>query len=208
MMGVTEWVSIISLIVAVIALIYSFASNTKKYELTYQYYNDVLSWHNQVVKVISDLRINSKDELSKKSNLSKLSALIETGRFYFPNVDNNDGFGIEKPIAYQGYRNVVLDFLVFEYQILQKEDSYKYDKHTENLQRLFTSHVFQYLDPKKHNKKIKRNTDITMKRQITINDFLSESPDMIYNFYPIDKYAGNWTTVPTQRKNQRQHIEF
>lgn len=31
MMGVTEWVSIISLIVAVIALIYSFASNTKKY---------------------------------------------------------------------------------------------------------------------------------------------------------------------------------
>ena len=47
-----------------------------------------------------------------------------------------------------------------------------------------------------------------MQRQITINDFLSESPDMIYNFYPIDKCAENWTTVPTQRKNQRQHIEF
>lgn len=199
-MGVTEWVSIISLIVAIMALIYSFLSNTKKYELTYQYYNDVLSWHNQVVKVISDLRMNFEDVLSKKSNLSKLSALIENGRFYFPNVDRKDGFGAQKPIAYQGYRNIVLDFLVFEYQIFEKEDSHKYDKHTENLQRLFTSYVFQHLDPKKQNKKIKHNTDITMKKQITINKFLSESPDMIYNFYPIDKHAKNWTTIPTQRK--------
>jgi len=65
-MGIAEWVSLLSLVVAIIALVYSFLSNTKRYELTYQYYNDVVLWHNQVVETICTLRAHSDDLLQKK----------------------------------------------------------------------------------------------------------------------------------------------
>lgn len=120
-MNISDWVAIISLLISIAALIYSFVSNTKKYELTYQYYNDILIWHNQVIEVLTSLRLNRPNANLKKQMLSKLSSLIESGRFYFPNIDRKDGFGNQKPIAYQGYRNVILDFLVYEYQLFQNE---------------------------------------------------------------------------------------
>ena len=64
-MTCSDWVSIISLIIAVVALIYSMVSNTKKYELTYQYYNDVLDWHNSSVETIKNLSLCTDDEESR-----------------------------------------------------------------------------------------------------------------------------------------------
>lgn len=185
-MNISDWVTIISLLISIVALIYSFVSNTKKYELTYQYYNDILVWHNQVIEVLISLRLTRPKNESKKQLLSKLSSLIESGRFYFPNIDRKNGFGKKKPIAYQGYRNVILDFLVYEYQLFEMDDYYKYSKHAENLQRLFTSYVFQYLEPSKLKKKIHQNTNIKIDNEFTINDFLSKSPESIYSLYPID----------------------
>lgn len=57
-MNISDWVSVISIIIAIIALIYSFISNTKKYELTYQYYSDILTWYNQVIDSLITLRHN------------------------------------------------------------------------------------------------------------------------------------------------------
>lgn len=198
-MNISDWVAVISLPISVIALIYSFISNTKKYELTYQYYNDVLIWHNQVVEVLTSLRLNGTDNELKKQMLSKLSYLIESGRFYFPNIDRKDGFGKQKPIAYQGYRNVILDFLVYEYQLFEKDDYAKYLKHAESLQQLFTSYVFQYLEPSKQKKKIHKNTNIKVHTEFTINEFLSKSPESIYSLYPIDSNEVNWYRRPTER---------
>lgn len=197
-MTFAEWISVISLVVAFAALLYSIISNTKKYELTYQYYQDVVTWHSDVIKVITQLKATN-EENSKKVYLAELSALIETGRFYFPNIDQHDNFGANKPLAYRGYRNVVLDFLVYEYQLFAREDSNKYVEHAESLQRLFTSYVFQHLDPKKLQKKVKHNTSIHMKNEITINEFLKQSPESIYALYPIDSNKEHWETVPSKR---------
>ena len=197
-MTLSDWIAGISLVVAFAALIYTIISNTKKYELTYQYYQDVVAWHSDVIKVITQLKATNVEN-EKKTYLAELSALIETGRFYFPNIDLHDGFGANKPMAYRGYRNVVLDFLVYEYQLFDREDSHKYVEHAESLQRLFTSYVFQYLDPKKLQKKIKHNTSIQMKDTITINEFLKQSPESIYALYPIDPEKENWVSPPTQR---------
>ena len=194
----SDWIAGISLVVAVAALLYTVISNTKKYELTYQYYQDVVAWHSNVVKVIAQLKVTN-EENSKKAYLAELSALIENGRFYFPNIDQYDNFGVDKPMAYRGYRNVVLDFLVYEYQLFDRKDSGKYLKHAESLQRLFTSYVFQHLDPKKLQKKVKHNTSIQMKNEITINEFLKLSPESIYALYPIDPDKENWYTVPSKR---------
>ena len=197
-MTFSDWIAGISLVVAFVALIYTIISNTKKYELTYQHYQDVVAWHSDVVKVITQLKATNIENV-KKTHLAELSALIETGRFYFPNIDQHDNFGANKPLAYRGYRNVVLDFLVYEYQLFDREDSNKYVEHAESLQRLFTSYVYQYLDPKKLQKKIKHNTSIQMKNSITINEFLEQSPESIYALYPIDPEKENWEAPPTQR---------
>lgn len=175
--GITELIAFASLIIALIALIYSIASNTKRYELTYQYYNDVLNWHNEVIETIMNLRACTKNNESKINHLSKLSALIETGRFYFPNVDKNDGFGNEKPPAYRGYRNIILDFLVFEYNIYSRANCEEYIEYDEVLQRLFTSFIFDYLKPEKHRKKVYKNTSISRVEETTINEFLSNPPE-------------------------------
>ena len=194
----SDWIAGISLVVAVAALLYTVISNTKKYELTYQYYQDVVAWHSDVIKVITQLKVTN-EENSKKVYLAELSALIETGRFYFPNIDQHDNFGADKPLAYRGYRNVVLDFLVYEYQLFDRKNSNKYAEHAESLQRLFTSYVFQHLDPKKLQKKVKHNTSIQMKNETTINDFLKQSPESINALYLIDSNKEHWETVPSKR---------
>ena len=198
-MNISDWIAIISLSISVIALIYTFVSNTKKYELTYQYYNDILVWHNQVIEVLTSLKLNSSNNELKKQMLAKLSALIENGRFYFPNIDKQDGFGKQKPIAYQGYRNVILDFLVYEYQLFEKKDHIQYLEYAEIFQRLFTSYVFQYLEPSKQKKKIHKNTNIKVHEELTINEFLFTSPESIYSLYLIDNNEVNWYKKPTER---------
>lgn len=197
-MTFSDWISGISLMVALVALLYTVISNTKKYELTYQYYQDVVAWHSAVIKVITQLKVANEGN-EKKTHLAELSALIETGRFYFLNINQHDNFGSDKPLAYRGYRNVVLDFLVYEYQLFEREDSCEYLEHAESLQRLFTSYVFEYLDPKKLQKKVKHNTSIQMKNEITINEFLKRSPESIYALYLIDSNKENWDNVPTKR---------
>lgn len=159
-----------------------------------------MQWHNQVVEILILLRLGSYTDEQKLNYLSKLSSLIENGRFYFPNVDKHDNFGKTKPAAYQGYRNVILDFLVYEYQLFERNDYKSYIKHAENLQRLFTSYVFQYLEPKKQRKQIERNTSINKGKNFTINEFLSKSPEFIYTLYPIDSNESNWKQAPTKRK--------
>ena len=92
----SDWIAGISLVVAVAALLYTVISNTKKYELTYQYYQDVVAWHSDVIKVITQLKAIN-EECSKMVYLAELSALIETGRFYFPNIDQHDNLFFIKP---------------------------------------------------------------------------------------------------------------
>lgn len=184
-MVLSDWIAIISITIAFVALIYSIFTNTKKYELTYQYYNDILQWHNDVVETLIFLRTSSFNDTNRKNSLSKLSMLIEQGRFYFPNVNKKDGFGKNKPQAYQGYRNVILDFLIYSYKLFLRNDYEKYSEHAIELQRLFTSYVFQYLNPKHRRKQVKGKTYIKNDDELTIDDFLKKSPKYIYKLYSI-----------------------
>ena len=177
--------SVISLLISILTLIYTIFSNKKKYELTYQYYNDVLTWHNQTVDILIALKLFEGNYSQKNELLAQLSAKIEAGRFYFPNIDRKDNFGKEKPLAYQGYRNVVLDFLVYQYQLFQRDDYKMYLRHAEELQKQFTSYIFQYLQPSKHRKKVGENTTIDVQFNFTIEDFLKQKPESIKKFLDL-----------------------
>lgn len=187
-MVISDCIALISLCVAIFAAIYALISNTKKFELTYQHYKEIANWHTIVVEILISLRfLSGENYMEKKQLLVKLSALIESGRLYFPNIIKGDGYGGKKPLAYQGYRNIVLDFLVYSYQLFEKDNHKKYSHHAETLQRLFTSYIYEYLKPSKLNKSICKNTDLKEGLELTIDDFLSKDIDVINMLFEINE---------------------
>lgn len=187
-----DYISILSIIVtAVIAIIggiYAVITNSKKYELAEQYKAELLVWYEKVVTIIMRLISICKEGKSESNNkkrfelLSEFSALIEVGRFYFPNIDKNDRFGSEKPYAYRGYRHIALEFLVYIYQIGMRRDFYNHESAIYSLERQFTSIVYEFIKPNIRHKKLKKYTDIVMPEDMALEDFLEKSPQEIDSF--------------------------
>ncbi len=195
-MDTSDWIAVGSLIIAAIAMFYTYISNTKRYELASQYRHDLLEWFADTVKVLISLRVGiSSNSLSPRElseSLSTLSAKIELGRFYFPNTDKGDGYGYEKPLAYKGYRNLMLDFLVFSYEIFKRKDAKQYLPHTEALQKQFTSLAFEILDPRKHLRDTKRYTKQMFSKELRYEDVIGQADKDITAY--LQKILGGAST--------------
>ena len=139
------------------------------------YARELTDWHGAVVEVIMALRSTAKSvgQRGAASDLARLSALIEQGRFYFPNIDRGDEFGAEKPPAYRGYRNLALDFLVGSYNIYSSESTRESLTDAERLQRHFTSIVFEIVRPNGRLEQIRSLTDRYFVLEQCYDDFLS-----------------------------------
>ena len=182
----SDWIAIVSTIIAIAAFIYTWKSNTKRYELTEQYRKNLLEWYSETTRILIKLKLMIESEClcdeQKFDLLSTLSAQIELGRFFFPNIDKGDLFGHNKSTAYQGYRHIALEFLVFSYNLFKRSDANKYLLHAEELQRHFTSYIYELLQPVKFNKAIRRHTDVTFKNDLILEEFLEKDPKS-YIFY-------------------------
>lgn len=192
-------VDIISILITIIfssigsaCSIYVILTNTKKYELTESYRCEVLSWYEKVIKIIMHLKYfycsNRSSSLEKEKLLCELSALIEVGRIYFPNIDKHDNFGYQKPPTYRGYRDFALDCLVIIYKLGQKRNLSKYEHHIELFERCFTSRVFEVINPYKRRKQIKKFSSVTFPKDLIIEDIVNEKSyrelqEIIYKFY-------------------------
>lgn len=201
-MLIFEWVSNntwviagLSLIISVIALMIS--RKSRKFELTSHHYREILEWYKETIRIIVALKTvksHKKDRL-----LSDLSAQIDIGRFFFPNVERGDNYGIHKPEAYRGYRNSINDCLVFIYQLYEKSNYEEYIKHADMLQRLYTSKIFICLNPRKHNKFINKNTYLQTLNIDTIDELLNNNPETLPALFAIDDNEENWLNKPTKR---------
>lgn len=189
-LGISDIISIIGIaipvVMAVVGGIYKVMTDTKEYELTEQYKRELLTWYGKTLYILSELihlveagvSTAMESELSKDKEpkepkreklLSNLSAQIEIGRFYFPNVDKGDDFGKEKPLAYQGYRHYALDLLQWIYVEIKYEDHPSL-KNIETWMREFTSIVYQVVDPKKRLKHLEKYTDIVKPETVSRED--------------------------------------
>jgi len=190
-MTTSDYIAIGSLVIAIGVFIYSFITNTKKYELTSQYRSEILIWYSTTIELLIRLRLEAEDNFVnselKRDLLSKLSAQIEIGRFYFPNLNKGDSFGANKPPAYKGYRNLLLDFLVYSYRIYENKETKNYLKHAEFLQRHFTSHLFETLDPNTFLNETKRHTNKTFSNTLIYEDFIKKDPDTLSFFIKSTK---------------------
>ncbi|MDD4840023.1 MAG: hypothetical protein PHE93_05110 [Clostridia bacterium] len=180
-LGISDWIALGAVTISVVSIVLSIITNTKNYELTCQQRKEILDWYNNVINALIALKLNLtlNNDYDKIDYLIELSSLVELGRFYFPNVIK-DKYGNEKPLAYQGYRDMSLEYLIWFYDICMRDDCKNYLKHLEKLQREFTSKIFETIKPYKHIKKIQRYTSISL-NQKTINDYLSSNPDSFFN---------------------------
>ncbi len=182
-MTFNNYISIISLLISGVALFYTYKSNTKNYELTHQYRTDILKWYETTITIIMKLKeecaANPHFNEIKHELLAQLSAQIEIGRFYFPNVNKGDNFGNQKPSAYKGHRNLTLDFLMYLYRIFKKENSIHYINHIEVLEREFTSQIFDILSPHSFIKETKKQIKKNFNKNLCFEDFIASNPNNI-----------------------------
>lgn len=185
-MTTSDYIAIGSLIIAISAFIYSYLTNTKKYELTSQYRFEILNWYSTTIALLIRLKheaeANFENSELKRDLLARLSAQIEIGRFYFPNINKGDNYGTHKPLAYKGYRNLALDFLVYSYRLFENKDTINYIKHVDFLQRHFTSHLFETIDPANFLKETKKHTNKTFSKELIYEDFIKIDPEKL-SFY-------------------------
>lgn len=151
-----------------------------KFTLESEYTTSLLSWHYDVLEVLIRARIHNRERLSDehKGDLARLSALIEQGRFFFPNIQK-DSFGAEKPPAYRGYRNLALDFLVASFNLLQERQTQNATEQMELLQRHFTSIVFELVRPQDRLNTIRSLTDRYFVKDQSFEDFLEHQDGSI-----------------------------
>ncbi|MDE6729169.1 MAG: hypothetical protein K2J71_00125 [Oscillospiraceae bacterium] len=187
---------IVTIAIAAVSGIYAVSTNTKKYELTENYRCEIMSWHKSVVQIMIKIIHSCEsgtfylESFSKEREelLSSLSTLAEIGRFYFPNVIKNDSFGKKKPSAYQGYRHIVLEFVLhFYFKALHSDSSHSSRDICSmwKFEREFTSFIFDMLSPRTRSKEYSKYLSITIPDGKSMEDFISDSPHNFETFYYV-----------------------
>ena len=175
--GFTNALALLSLIVSGILSFFYFRDRKHaKFTIENEYVTQLLAWYSEVIEVLIQLKctVDAPSDMTRSTSLSKLSSLIEKGRFFFPNIDKGNDFGKDKPPAYRGYRNLALDFLVASYNLHTCSEPKLHAAQAENLIRLFTSIVFEIVRPKERLEKIRSITDKYYAQDLCIEDFLKQ----------------------------------
>jgi len=117
-------IALTSIAVAVYAL---FQTRVAKLQTKLAFVESFRHWVNDTIDILmlreALMQIHKKDVFLEKRNqcLIQLSAQIEKGRLYVPNIPGS--FGSEKESAYRGHRPLLLDFLVYTYDTLATADT-------------------------------------------------------------------------------------
>jgi len=148
----------LAFIISIISLVVSRTAANKqtllaKHTWSDDYFREVAAWANEVAHCISKCihMIGVDDEGARRDVLATLSACIDTGRWYFPNHSEND-VGTGKPPAYRGLRQPLLDWVVFAYDVCDRNDQSEAAKfELIDCQRNFISAMQEVLDPRSRN---------------------------------------------------------
>lgn len=120
-----------------------------------QYLSGVTSWAEEVVHTMSEARhiALSARKSQRQPDFgqipARLSALLDRGRWYFPNVEHEE-YGLYKDPAYRGVRQDILERLFEAYSLVSdgasnsNVDTLLFDQ-----QRQFVSWIQLRLDPRK-----------------------------------------------------------
>lgn len=123
---------------------------------------DMSAWAAGAIDVLSEAVEfwDSKAIGSRAARLSdcrfRLSSMIDRGRLFLPNVRENE-YGVNKPVAYRGYRHHALDPLVAATLVLStgRTGAFVDGRFALNaMKREFVSAIHQILDPRGFNQHV------------------------------------------------------
>lgn len=161
MLELSVLVGAVGVVVTIIASVISYKLGRRSEFAIAEWMRELRLWAGKVIVALSKASYGVADEkfTSKERDLhaQEISALIEIGRFYLPNQQPKK-HGIDKPVAYRGFRHAALDPLVAAVRVLQHGtgDAVDENKVMWELQREFVSMLFNILGPDHHNKMIGR----------------------------------------------------
>ena len=142
-----------------------------RYQMETAYIENLLAWHKEVIFCLMRLEKLPAERSTAREDLCALSPLIEQGRFFFPNVPSEINYGAHKPLAYRGYRNLVLEMLVAIYQEY-RSDSTDIEIN-EKYRRSFTSAVFSIVDPASRISELSQITAKKLNAGQSIRDYVN-----------------------------------
>jgi hypothetical protein len=166
---ITLQIDLAAAAIALIALLFSVWSfrNQRRINvetIRIQRDNDVINWTNATIDLIVRIEFLLRDgtryidaktfAVRRDEYLAQLSAAIDKGRLYFPNIDH-DAYGIDKEAAYRGHRLPILDRLVEIYDLAKDVDPQnaavadRARKEMLNKKRAFVSEAQSAVEPRR-----------------------------------------------------------
>ena len=145
-------IELCSLTVGLVALFVAFYSLLfSQIGVSASYQEEIRNWCGRCLAVMLKLKLQAEH---KQELLAELSALIDEGRFFFPNIFKND-YGQQKLSAFQGLRSHILDYLVLYYQLYSSESNIEISD-AETIYSEFLSEVFDFLNPAEFRKMLNK----------------------------------------------------
>lgn len=124
------------------------------------HFQAVQRWAEEVCHTISESRhlVGRGDAFASQRirQMARLSSLIDTGRWYFPNT-HSDIVGSEKELAFRGLRQPVLDYVVYAYRALESDwAEAAIREELVSCQRQFVSDIQRVIDPRRRENEIEQ----------------------------------------------------
>lgn len=141
-----------------------------RYQLEAGHVENILAWHKEVVFCLLRLELLPARRPEQHEDLCVLSALIEQGRFFFPNIIE-DEYGAGKPLAYRGYRSIVLKLLVEIYNECKNATPNR--EQNEQYRKSFTSAVFSLIDPVERIGELSKITNKELSSRQSVRDYIN-----------------------------------
>jgi hypothetical protein len=126
--------------------------------------NDIIRWSDEAIIALAEahemlcekgIAFPDIEFLQKRSACrARISAIIDRGRLFFPNVDLGDDHGADKEAGYKGHRQPALEALVSAYRLLGQAglqagpDKEASDK-LMAIRRGFVAEVFKAVEPER-----------------------------------------------------------
>lgn len=213
--GVNEWVAVGSAVLALASLVLNWLVVRRQTELQYETLRaemdaEVIAWAHEAIDLVSQGAAlasgrgtrYSADEFRRLAheNSQALSSVADRGRLFFPN-DAPDSHGRDKEGAFQGFRQPILDAVVFACARVSRIDA---DGATEDAdsakflnkcRRLLVSEAQNAIDPRRRSQMLRRlaiGREDDKTSAFALASELGESMESLYPGYLLERRGTDW----------------
>lgn len=204
-MGLNEWVAVVSAVLALASLVLNWLVVRRQTELQYETLRaemdaEVIAWTHEAIDAVSNGVVLARGRGSEAygpgefrrlaSEASQcLSSIADRGRLFFPN-DMPDDHGKSKEGAFQGYRQPILDAVVFAHTRLDRIDVMATTPDEEaaafliSCRRVLVSEAQNAIDPRRRNQMLKRLAVGRQDDKISAFKVVAELGEKLEALYP------------------------